>query len=65
MTLIVIWWGWTPSTLTPRAQEAQKGDQWGSGASAVHFVENFIKQKLLGTILYLRQIILNYIKYFV
>ena len=25
------------------------GAQWGSGASAVHFGGNFIKQKLLGT----------------
>ena len=45
MSLIAIWWGWTPYTLTPRVQ----GAQWGSGASAVHFGGNFIKQKLPGT----------------
>ena len=45
MTLIVIWLGWTPSTLTSRVQ----GARWGSGASAMHFGRNFVKQKLLGT----------------
>ena len=28
MTLIVIWLDWTPSTLTPRVQGAQKGGAW-------------------------------------
>ena len=45
MSLIVIWLGWTPPTLTPRVQ----GARWVSGASAMHFGEIFIKQKLLGT----------------
>ena len=45
MSLIVIWLGWKPPTLTPRVQ----GARWGSGASGVHFSENFIKQKLQGT----------------
>ena len=45
MSLIAIWWGWTPYTLTPGVQ----GAQWGSGASWVHFGKNSIKQKLLGT----------------
>ena len=33
----------------PVVQVAQKGAQWGSGASAMHFGGYFIKQKLLGT----------------
>ena len=45
MSLIAIWWGWTPPTLT----WGPKGGRWGSGASAVHFGENFIKQKLMDT----------------
>ena len=49
ISLIVIWLGWTPSTLTPGVQGAQKRARWGSGASAVHFGGHFIKQKLLGT----------------
>ena len=47
MSLIAIWWGWTPHTLSLRG--GQKGARWGSGASGVHFGENFIKQKLQGT----------------
>ena len=45
-----IWWGLTPSTLTPGSQGAKRGAWWGSGASAVHFGGYFIKQKLLCTI---------------
>ena len=33
----------------PGVQGAQRGAQWGSGASAMHFGGNFIKQKLPGT----------------
>ena len=40
--------GWSPSTL-PRSRERKSGPRFGSGASAVHFGKNFIKQKLLGT----------------
>ena len=49
MSLIAIWWGWTPPTLTPGVQGPQKGAQWSFWASGVHFGENFIKQKLQGT----------------
>ena len=36
--------------LDPQGPGGLKGGaQWGSGASAVHFGENFIKQKLQGT----------------
>ena len=45
MSLIVIWLGWTPHTLTP----GSRGAWWGSGASAVCFGDHFIKQKLQGT----------------
>ena len=33
----------------PESKWGQKWAQWGSGASAVHFGKNLIKQKLLGT----------------
>ena len=33
----------------PESKGVQKGARWGSGASAVLFGKNFIKQKLLGT----------------
>ena len=49
MSLIVIWWGWTPLTLTPGVQGAQKGSWWGSRASAMHFGGKFITQKLYVT----------------
>ena len=49
MSLIVIWWGWTPPTLTLGPRGPKRGAWWGSEASAMHFGANFIKQKLLGT----------------
>ena len=37
------------SYVTLRSRGPKRGVRWGSGASAVHFGEIFIKQKLLGT----------------
>ena len=34
---------------TPYLDPGAKRAQWGSGASAMHFGANFIKQKLQGT----------------
>ena len=49
MSLIVTWLNRSPPTMTLGSREAQKWAEWGLGASAVHFGENFINQKLLGT----------------
>ena len=49
MSLIAIWLGWTPLTLTPGSRGPKRGARWGSGASAMHFGGSFIKQKLQGT----------------
>ena len=49
MSLIAIWSGWIPPTVTPGSRGHKRGALWGSGASGVHFGGKFIKQKLPGT----------------